>query len=121
MKRLCIFFLGACLLLFTSCWGLLNDNYQLYGSEWSTEDTAQGLKFYNDDSVLFFWELGRQAGTYDYNASIGIVELSGLHVTLLGETAEFTAAEVFNDGTMKLYWHYLGQSENYYTLLYKRR
>ena len=113
------------MLLATSCFDLssiLNANIYLYGTEWSNEDEAQGLKFYDDDSVLFFWEFGREPGTFEYNLDEKYIKLNSVTVTTLGETSEFTGAQILEDGeTMKLYWHKLGGKENYYMLLYKRR
>lgn len=111
-------------LLATSCLGALldsNDNAKLYGTEWSTESETQGLKFYSDDSVLFFYSSGRGSGTFDYNASTGYVELKSLSVTNGGKTTYFTSGEIKEDGTMELNWHNLGESKNYYMVLYKRR
>ncbi len=125
MKKILAFVIAT--LSLTSCLGLLldateeNDNKQLYGSEWSTEDQSQGLKFYKDDSVLFFWTYGRGSGTFEYDSSTKYIEFTNFSMTAEGQTSEFPAAQILEDGTMKLYWHYLGKAENYYMILIKRR
>lgn len=98
-----------------------NDNAVFYGSEWSTEDETEGLKFFEDNSVLFFHPSGRGAGTFKYDKQSGSITLYNLSTTISGKTAEFTSAIMQSDGTMKLYWHVLGASDNYYMVLYKRR
>lgn len=111
-------------LLATSCLGALlgsNDNAKLYGTEWSIENETQGLKFFSDDSVLYFYPYGRCSGTFDYNASTEYIELQSLSVTYNGKTTYFTSCEIKEDGTMELNWHNLGESKNYYMVLYKRR
>ena len=111
-------------LVMTSCLGpveTVNENKQLYGSEWSTEDESQGLKFFDDDSVLFFWTYGRGSGMFQYESRTGYIALKNLSMTVDGKTSEFDAAQVLEDGTMKLYWHYLGESKSYYMILIRRR
>lgn len=114
-------------LLATSCLSALldaagNDNAKFYGSEWSTEKEAEGLKFYKDDSVLYFCEGGITAsGTFKYYPSEKIIEFDGLTAKFTYFISEMTYAEVVSDTEMKLHWHELGKSEGYYMVLYKRR
>ena len=115
----------ASLFFFTSCLnallGTLNDNAQLYNTEWSAADEKEGLKFFNDDSVLFFNQYTRGAGTFEYDASTGYITFTNLSATMGSMTAEFPGAKIEDDGSMSLYWHELGRSQNYYEVLYRRR
>ncbi len=124
MKRIITVIVSMLILALTctSCVsGLFNSNYELYGTEWSNEDNSEGLKFYNDDTVVYYYILGQRTGTFDYSSLSGYIEFSGLRVTFMGETAEFTSAEILEDGSMKVYWHKLGLSDNYFMFMYRRR
>gem|GEM_PF-4550718 len=48
-----------------------NDNYVLYGSEWSDENEEEGLKFFKDDTVLFFSPYCRESSSYEYDKASG--------------------------------------------------
>lgn len=109
----------------TSCLSALlgshNDNSKLYNTEWSTDNEEEGLKFFNDNSVLFFNSYTRGAGKFEYDAESGFITFTNLSATMGTTTCEFPGAKVEKDGSMSLYWHYLGKSENYYEVLYRRR
>ena len=126
MKRLLqIVLLITCFILqLSSCSSLFepaNDNAQLYGSEWSTSSEDEGLKFYKDNSVLYFSSYNRGSGMFEYDAASGIIIFDGLSATFPSFTSEMPGAEILDDVTMKLYWHELGKSANYYMILYRRR
>lgn len=42
-------------------------------------------------------------------------------MTSQGKTSEFTSAQITDNERMKLNWHYFGESDNYYMVLYRRR
>lgn len=110
------------LLITSSCVSLLfNDNSILYNTEWSVANESEGLKFYNDNSVLYFATGVRGTGRYNYSSSDNIITFENLSANFPYFTAEFQYAELIDSNTMKLWWHQLGSSENYYELLYKRR
>lgn len=127
MKRI-ISALAAILLLFTlsSCTGLLsepmkvNDNAVLYGTEWSNEKKEEGVKFYKDNSVLFFAGGVRNKGTFEYDASTKYITFEGGELYFSSWTCVNTGAYLVDDNTMKLYWHPLGEDEKYQQTLYKR-
>lgn len=124
MKRLLI--LIASILLVSSCFPLVddtpkNDNYKLYNTEWSTESQQEGLKFFKDDSVMYFSSYNKASSTYEYSESDHYIIFDNLIATFPSFTSEMPLAEMQADGTMKLYWHELGKTENYYMILYRRR
>ena len=128
MKSVIKFFIGfLAMFMMSSCLEDLldsevNDNAPFYGSEWSTEKEAEGLKFYKDDSVLYFCEGGITAsGTFKYYPSEKIIEFDGLTVKFPSLITEMTYSEVDSSSQMKLHWHELGKSQGYYMVLYKRR
>lgn len=115
LSTICFFLLGACTK------SELNDNKSLYDSEWSTSSEEEGLKFYNDDSVLYFSTYGAGSGTFEYNAKTGAIEFDGLSASFPSFISVMPGAQIQSDGTMWLYWHELGKSANYYMVLYRRR
>lgn len=129
MKRLFLLTLLA-LPLLSSCMGLLmddtsvpvNDNAEFYGTEWSTDDKSEGLKFYKDDTVLEFTSLGfRGTGTFKYHKDLKWIEFEDLETFFTKYTTVTTSAFVQDDGTLKVIWHKLGEDTNYYEIMYKRR
>ena len=125
MKRFVLFI--TILLTVSSCLPLTydntpsNDNAKLYGTEWSTESEGEGLKFFKDDSVLYFSAYNRAASTFVYTEKDGYIVFDDLHADFPSFTSEMPMAQMLEDGTMKLYWHELGKSANYYMILYRRR
>lgn len=116
----------------TSCTGLLpettsakvNDNAKFYGTEWSTDDMKEGLKFYNDNTVMYFSGPYRGTGTFKYYPNItdyGYIEFNDLEVFFSSFTAVEDCAYMKEDGSMKLCWHAMGEDKGYYEILYKRR
>jgi len=125
IKRIII---GVFICLLSSCVGLpqedytpKNDNAELYDTEWSTKDYQEGLKFYKDDTVMSFAGGTRSKGTFEYTKSIGFIKLEGLEEYYSTYTAIITGAQMQDDGSMKLYWHKLGEDKGYYEVLYRRR
>lgn len=122
MKKLLLLIAATCAILFTSCFPIeTDDNDLLVNSEWTTKDSTQGLKFFDNGKVLFFWTIANGTGTYSYDASTQYIIFSNFTLTAQGVISEFTSAEILGDDTMKLYWHEVGNSENYYMMLYKIR
>lgn len=124
MKRLLIFLASA--LLVSSCFPSFddtpkNDNHKLYNTEWSTETQQEGLKFLKDDSVLYFSSYNRASSTYEYSEKDHYIIFDNLMASFPSFTSEMPFAEMLADGTMKVYWHELGKTENYYMILYRRR
>ena len=107
----------------------INDNAELYNTEWSNKDKSEGLKFYNDDTVLSFAGGSRSKGTFDYTVfssvtetgAIGFMTFEGLENYFSTYTTVIDAASILEDGTMKLYWHIMGEEKGYYQILYQRR
>ena len=99
-----------------------NDNAELYYTEWSTDNNSEGLKFYDDDTVLYF-STGymTKTGTFEYDASNKSIYFRGLVAQYPSFTSEMTWAEMISKNKMHLHWHELGKSEGYYMVLYKRR
>lgn len=123
MKRFAIV-ICFCLCLLTSCLGssVVNDNARLYNTEWSNGEENEGLKFFSDNSVLFYSELGTRAiGSFDYDASSKVITFNGLTVMFTHLSGEITSADLLQDGAMKMYWHELGKSTDYFEILYQRR
>ncbi len=135
MKRFLI--LTCATVLLSSCLNLAglvddtpkNDNTELYNTEWSNSDRSEGLKFYNDDTVLSFAGGSRSKGTFDYTVfssvtetgAIGYMTFEGLENYFSTYTTVIDAASILEDGTMKLYWHIMGEEKGYYQILYQRR
>lgn len=127
-KRL-LLSLSFVLIAITSCTGLLpetapakvNDNAEFYGTEWSTDDQKEGLKFYNDDTVLYFAGSYRGKGTFKYDASLKYMTFDNLEVFFSSFTAVEDCAFLLDDGSLKLCWHAMGEDKGYYEILYKRR
>lgn len=126
-KNLRFVFLLVISLLTTSCLGAIldaaeNDNATLYGTEWSTEKQTEGLKFYKDNTVLYFSSSGgNKTGSFDYDSSSKYIEFEGLTIIMQYLSAEITGASLESDTSMKVYWHELGKSEGFYMMMYKRR
>ena len=122
MKKLLLIVAAIFAISFTSCLPIeTDDNYLLVNSEWSTKDLSQGLKFFDNGKVLFFWTHANGTGTYSYNADSQYIIFSNFTIASQGVISEFTSAEVLGDDTMKLYWHDVGDPKNYYMMLYKIR
>ena len=122
MKRLCKVLVWICLLLIcSSCLPLtLNDNYTLYGTEWSDVNEEEGLKFFKDDTVLFFSPYTKSSSTFEYDESNGKVTFGSFVVSFPSFTGEITSA-VIENSTLYMIWHKIGQSEEFYATYYKRR
>ena len=98
-----------------------NDNSQLYGSEWSSQDETEGVKFFKDDTVLFFTTGVTASGTFEYDKTNGVVSFDGLVIIDGALSAEFTQGYMVDDKSMYLIWHPIGRSDTYRELVYKRR
>lgn len=117
------------LFITTACSGLFgdqvsrqsNDNAILYDTEWSTDDEVEGLKFYKDNSVMYFSGKFRGKGSFEYDAANQYISFEGLEVYFTSFTAVEDHARILEDGSMKLFWHAMGESKGYYEILYKRR
>lgn len=121
-KRVLLIFIMTVVAVFTSCFPIeTDDNELLENTEWATRDHSQGLKFFNNGQVVFFWTYANGSGSYIYNASSQHVTFTNLTIVSQGIISEFTSAEILGDGTMKLYWHDVGNPENYYMILYRIR
>lgn len=127
MKKLLLAFTGLLFLAVTSsCTDLLsepvkaNDNAIFYGTEWSNEKKAEGVKFYKDNSVLFFASGVRSKGTFQYDASTKYMTFEGGELYFTSWTCVNTGAYLVDDNTLILYWHPLGEDEKYQQTLYKR-
>lgn len=116
----------ALLFILHSCTNLLsepvkvNDNAVFYGTEWSNEKKAEGVKFYKDNSVLFFASGVRSKGTFQYDASTKYMTFEGGELYFSSWTCVNTGAYLVDDNTLILYWHPLGEDEKYQQTLYKR-
>lgn len=105
-----------------SCFPLsLNDNAVLYGTEWSDEKEEEGLKFFKDDSVLFFSPYGRVGGKFEYNSSTGEITLDNEMVLNFPSFTGVISGAVIDGEVLYMVWHKLGQSETFYATYYKRR
>lgn len=129
MKAFKVLLATLTVLLTVSCLGGIadvtevptNDNAVFYGSEWSVDKQNEGLKFYSDNTVLYFSaSAGNKTGSFTYNKSSAYISFDGLTI-IQSPSAEITGASVISDNSIKVYWHKLGQSENYYMMMYKRR
>lgn len=130
MKARCLILIVITLSL-TSCFGLdslndtqtvqTNDNAEFYGTEWSTSDKKEGLKFYKDDTVLEFAQGFRGTGTFKYYKDSKWISFDGLETFFTTYTTVTTSAFVLEDGSLKVIWHKLGEETNYYEIMYKRR
>lgn len=117
--RKIIAFIPVLLFALSSCSGLfddhtefkLSDNAKLYGTEWSTHDKKEGVKFNKDDSVLFFSEGYRGTGTFEYSATSEYISFEGGDLYFPKWTCIHDCAFILEDGTMKLCWHVLGETE----------
>lgn len=130
MKRLFTHCILVLTLLLASCTGLSdmkqpNDNAIFYNTEWSTNDNTEGLKFFSDDTVMYFAKNETKTGTFKYyppdeSIDVGLISFDGL--TLTGNPpAEITTAGLETTTSLKVIWHKLGESKNYYMMMYKRR
>ena len=90
----------------------------LANTEWATSDGTQGLKFYEDYSVLFFSQIKYGSGTYSIDGDV--VYLKNLSVVVGYTTSEFTKCTIEGD-QIKLDWHVIGERDNYYMMLTKIR
>ena len=102
-----------------------NDNAEFYGTEWSTDDGSEGVRFYTGDRILFFSQ-GKggtfsDEGKFHYIASSKLMGIEEVIVNFPTYMTEITLAEKIDDTTLKVYWHYMGDSKNYYELMYRRR
>ena len=126
MKRI----LFAALFILSSCSGLVadetpedNPNEIFYGTEWSTASQNEGLKFFKDNSVLFFSNNAHvtKTGSFQYSPENNWITLEGLTITTITPASEFHDAELTSSTTMDVYWHEIGKTKGYVTELYKRR
>ncbi len=126
MKRITTVIAILFLFILPSCTDLLsepvkaNDNAIFYGTEWSNEKKAEGVKFYKDNSVLFFASGVRSKGTFQYDASTKNMTFEGGELYFSSWTCVNTGAYLVDDNTLILYWHPLGEDEKYHQTLYKR-
>lgn len=115
-------FLSSCLGPFDDVQTVpINDNAEFYGTEWSTSDKTEGLKFYKDDTVLEFAQGFRGTGTFEYHKDAKWISFDGLETFFTKYTTVTTSAFVLEDGSLKVIWHKLGEETNYYEIMYKRR
>ena len=98
-----------------------NDNAEFYDTEWSINDKSEGLKFYNDDSVLLFSGGYRGTGSFTYYKDEKWISFDNLELFFPSYTTITTSAFVQDDGSLKVIWHKLGEDKNYYQIMYKRR
>lgn len=98
-----------------------NDNAELYGSEWSSDDQVESLMFNKDNSVVYRCQDRSGKGTFNYNKSEQYITFDDLTVVWPKTTSIMTSATLSDDKTMKLRWHEVGKTENYYQLMYRRR
>lgn len=123
MKRIVYCLIAAVVTLGCCCSCLpisFNDNEELYGSEWSSDAEDEGLKFFNDDSVLFFSTSCRAGSKFEYYKSTGKVSFDNFIVSFPSFTAEITEALIENND-LYMSWHKLGESESFYATYHKRR
>lgn len=119
-----ILFISLLLFVITSCHkASLFNNKALYGTEWATSNSKEGLRFYNDDTVTYFASGYSVAttGTFKYSPALSTIDFSHLIIEYPSFTAEITYADVDNDEKMTVYWHNLGDQNNNYMVLYKVR
>lgn len=99
-----------------------NDNVEFYDTEWSSSDKSEGLKFYDDNTVLEFVSSGyRGTGTFEYFKDMKWIKFHNLETFFPTYTTVTTSAFVQDDGSLKVVWHKLGEDKNYYVMMYKRR
>lgn len=99
-----------------------NDNSEFYNTEWSTSDRKEGLKFYDDNTVLEFASSGyRGKGTFDYVKDLQWIKFHNLETFFPTYTTVTTSAFIQEDGSLKVVWHKLGEDTNYYEVMYQRR
>jgi len=99
-----------------------NDNAEFYDTEWSSSDKSEGLKFYDDNTVLEFVSSGyRGTGTFEYYKDMKWIKFHNLETFFPTYTTVTTSAFVQDDGSLKVVWHKLGEDKNYYVMMYKRR
>ena len=105
----------------SSCLPLtLNDNNELYGTEWSDEKEEEGLKFFKNNTVLFFSPYTNSSSTFEYNKSTGEIQFGDFMVKFPSFSGEITSAVVEN-ATLYMIWHQIGQTQECYATYYRRR
>ena len=106
-----------------------NDNSKLFGTEWVSEHGTFAMTFAEPDWAYFHMEgdnIGN--GIFEYDAAKGIITFDQFHV--ISNTHEIfegymlnitiTDAEV-NRNKMTIYFHQIGDEDEYYIDLYKKK
>jgi len=105
-----------------------NDNVKLFGTKWFSKEGDMGLEFTRGNKVFFILDAEDVgSGTFEYYTSTGIITFDAFNVVgrsgqelFEGRTIQIqiTDAEV-SGKSMKVYFHELSETEEYYMTLYK--
>lgn len=108
-----------------------SDNAKLYGTKWYNNEGSLGLEFLSSDWVYFYYYthcLG--SGEFMYDASSETIVFDAFfaiasdpsQVIIESHPIDFKITDAVLDGksTMKVYFHELSETEEYYMVLHKR-
>lgn len=106
-----------------------DDNAALVGTKWYNNDNSLGLEFDELDEVFFYLDRALTgSGVYEYHKSSGIINFEAFNCIgnpgqeiFEGRTCliQITDAEVTGKD-MKVYFHELSETEEYYMQLHKK-
>lgn len=128
-------FAGAMIMSASACSAMIGDtdgdNAKLYGTRWFNNAGSLGLEFVDSDYAYFYYyshALG--SGEFDYNASAGTIVFDSFSAIATDPdqqifegraiTITITDAVLEGNSTMKVYFHELSETEEYYMVLHKR-
>lgn len=122
MKKFLVLFVF--LLALASCQKSYPDE-AMYGTEWSSSDGQQNLKFLDGGRVEYHGSYGHATGTFKYDYTDtddnndSVYYKLNLSLVINGKTMVISSVSV-GDTAMSVYWHYLYESSEHYMVLYKK-